>query len=105
MLANVADPPDPPCYRLFSQDGIEEYQLFGPDLCSLARANGSGVSPSKAPVAWLPRRTLQGQRQLKCGFAAKAQVRGEQGAILSERGFCCRFSAYCITELAKPNRR
>jgi Family of unknown function (DUF5681) len=27
----IADPPDPPCYSLFYEPGIVEYQLLGPD--------------------------------------------------------------------------
>ena len=79
MLENVTDLPDTPCYRLLSQDGIEEYQLFDPDRCSLARASDPGTSSRKALAVWRRRRMLRGQRQLECASATEAEVRGAQG--------------------------
>ena len=72
---------------------------------SLARANGAGLPPRKAPVAWRPRRRLRGQRQLKPAFAAERRGGSERGGILPERGFCCRFGVDCITDWAELNRR
>jgi len=31
MPGMITDPPDPPCYLLFSGDGIKQYQSLGPD--------------------------------------------------------------------------
>jgi hypothetical protein len=56
MPEMVADPPDLPCYLLFSGDGVEEYQRLAPDpLLSRARdargrfAEGSSGNPRGRP--------------------------------------------------------
>jgi len=56
MTAILADPPDPPCYPLFSKPGIEGYQSLGPDpFPSRARAargrfaRGSSGNPRGRP--------------------------------------------------------
>src|SRR5216683_6980092 len=56
MTAILVDPPDPPCYRLFSRPGFEESQVLVPDpLPPRARgtrgrfAKGSSGNPRGRP--------------------------------------------------------
>lgn len=46
----INNPPSPPCYHLFSETGISEFQQLGPDLFCLVRATRSDALPREAPV-------------------------------------------------------